>query len=229
MTVANRGGGRFRILIADDHRIFRDGLRMLLAAERDFEVVGEAADGEEAARKVRDLRPDMLLLDVAMPEADGLHALEEIGRDQTTRTLLLTGAIEESALVTALQLGARGVVMKDAATSLLIKAIRGVMAGEFWVGRDRVPGIVEALRPLLEKERSSERNEFGLTDRELEIIAAIVAAYSNRDIATKLQISEKTVKRHLTNIFEKIGVSTRLELALFAMNKRLPLPALDPS
>jgi DNA-binding NarL/FixJ family response regulator len=229
MTVANRGAARFRILIADDHRMFRDGLRKLLAAERDFEVVGEAADGEEAARKVRDLRPDMLLLDVSMPGADGLHALKEIGRDQATRTLLLTGAIEESALVTALQFGARGVVMKDAATSLLIKAIRRVMAGEFWVGRDRVPGLVEALSSVREKEWSSEQDEFGLTARELEVIAAIVAARSNRDIATRLQISEETVKHHLTNIFEKLGVSSRLELALFAMNKHLPLPGPDQS
>jgi len=227
MTVANRSSKQLRILIADDHRIFRDGLRKLLVAERDFEVVGEAADGEEAARKVRDLRPDMLLLDVAMPGTDGLDALQEIGRDQTTRTLLLTGAIEESALVAALRLGARGIVMKHAATALLIKAIRGVMAGQYWVGKDRVPGIVEALRPLLEKERSSGRDQFGLTVRELEVTAAIVAAYTNRDIAAKLRISEETVKHHLTNIFEKLGVSNRLELALFAMNKHLSLPRLD--
>jgi two-component system nitrate/nitrite response regulator NarL len=227
MTVNNRSSKQLRILIADDHRIFRDGLRKLLVAERDFEVVGEAADGEEAARKVRDLRPDMLLLDVAMPGTDGLDALQEIGRDQTTRTLLLTGAIEESALVAALRLGARGIVMKHAATALLIKAIRGVMAGQYWVGHDRVPGIVEALRPLLEKERSSGRDQFGLTERELEVTAAIVAAYTNRDIAAKLRISEETVKHHLTNIFEKLGVSNRLELALFAMNKHLSLPRLD--
>jgi len=227
MTVANRSSKQLRIVIADDHRIFRDGLRKLLVAERDFEVVGEAADGEEAARKVRDLRPDMLLLDVAMPGTDGLDALQEIGRDQTTRTLLLTGAIEESALVAALRLGARGIVMKHAATALLIKAIRGVMAGQYWVGKDRVPGIVEALRPLLEKERSSGRDQFGLTERELEVTAAIVAAYTNRDIAAKLRISEETVKHHLTNIFEKLGVSNRLELSLFAMNKHLSLPRLD--
>jgi DNA-binding NarL/FixJ family response regulator len=169
----------------------------------------------------------MLLLDVAMPGTDGLDALQEIGRDQTTRTLLLTGAIEESALVAALRLGARGIVMKHAATALLIKAIRGVMAGQYWVGHDRVPGIVEALRPLLEKERSSGRDQFGLTERELEVTAAIVAAYTNRDIAAKLRISEETVKHHLTNIFEKLGVSNRLELALFAMNKHLSLPRLD--
>jgi two-component system, NarL family, nitrate/nitrite response regulator NarL len=215
------------ILIADDHRIFRDGLRKLLEAEKDFEVVGEAADGEDAARKVHELHPDVLLLDLSMPDADGLDALREIGSQETTRTLLLTGAIEQSELVTALQLGARGVVMKDAATSLLIKAIRGVVAGEYWVGRDRVSSLVEALRPHMQERRASPREDFGLTSRELEVIAAIVAAYSNRDIATKLQISEKTVKRHLTNIFEKLGVSNRLELALFAMNKHLPLPGLD--
>jgi len=228
MPAATRGAGRLRILIADDHRIFRDGLRKLLEAEKDFEVVGEAADGEEAARQVHALRPDVLLLDLAMPGAHGLDALREIGVDQTTRTLLLTGAIEQSELVTALQLGARGVVLKDAATSVLIRAIRGVMAGEYWVGRDRVSGLVEALRAHLHPLPSG-REAFGLTDRELEVIAAIVAAYSNRDIAAKLQISEKTVKRHLTNIFEKLGVSNRLELALFAMNHRLPLPGLDRS
>ena len=228
MPAATRGAGRLRILIADDHRIFRDGLRKLLEAEKDFEVVGEAADGEEAARQVHALRPDVLLLDLAMPGAHGLDALREIGADQTTRTLLLTGAIEQSELVTALQLGARGVVLKDAATSVLIRAIRGVMAGEYWVGRDRVSGLVEALRAHLHPLPSG-REAFGLTDRELEVIAAIVAAYSNRDIAAKLQISEKTVKRHLTNIFEKLGVSNRLELALFAMNHRLPLPGLDRS
>jgi len=227
MATATRGARRLRILIADDHRIFRDGLRKLLEVEKDFEVVGEAADGEDAARKVHELGPDILLLDLAMPGAHGLDALREIGADQTTRTLLLTGAIETSELVTALQLGARGVVLKDAATSLLIKAIRGVMAGEYWVGRDRVSSLVEALRPHMQERRASQREDFGLTDRELEVIAAIVAAYSNRDIAAKLQISEKTVKRHLTNIFEKLGVSNRLELALFAMNHRLPLPGLD--
>jgi two-component system nitrate/nitrite response regulator NarL len=228
MVPSTHRSARLRILIADDHRIFRDGLRKLLEAENDFEVIGEAADGDEAARKVHELRPDILLLDLSMPGAHGLDALREIGGNHPTRTVLLTGAIEEAELATALQLGARGVVMKDAATSLLIKAIRGVMAGEYWVGRDRVSRLVEALRLQLRERQPSKSPDFGLTDRELEVIAAIVAAYSNREIATKLGISEKTVKRHLTNVFEKLGVSNRLELALFAMNHRLPLPGLDP-
>ena len=227
MASSTARSARLRILIADDHRIFREGLRKLLEAEKDFDVIGEAADGEEAARQVVQLRPDVLLLDLSMPGAHGLDALREIGSNQATRTLLLTGAIEEAELVTALQLGARGVVMKDAATSMLIKAIRSVMAGEYWVGRDRVSGLVDALRPRLRERQPSRTGDYGLTSRELEVIAAIVAAYSNRDIATKLGITEKTVKRHLTNIFEKLGVSNRLELALFAMNHRLPLPGLD--
>jgi len=213
-----------RILLADDHPVFRDGLKRLLESERDFTVCGEAVDGGEAARKVRQLRPDLLLLDLSMPGASGLDALRELTAEKTgTRILLLTAAIEQEALVTALQLGARGVVMKDSPTALLLKAIRGVLGGEFWVGRDRVGNLIEALRPKMIQSAGHARVNHGLTDRELLIVSGVVAALSNRELSERLDITEKTVKTHLTNIFDKLGVSSRVELAMFAVRNGLPL------
>ncbi len=211
-----------RILIADDHPIFRDGLRRLLQAEG-LHVVGEAPNGEEAVKLARQLNPDILLLDVAMPLKPGLEALRELAEAKTpVRTILLTAAIERTQIVEALQLGARGVVLKESATELLLKSIQAVIRGEFWVGRESVSVLVQTLRDLMPPAGAEARkSKFGLTPRELEIISAIVAGYSNRDIAQKFSISEQTVKHHLTNTFDKLGVSTRLELALFAVNHGL--------
>lgn len=215
--------GPIRILIADDHALFRDGLRRLLEVEPDFRVVGEAADGAEAVEATGRLRPDVLLLDLAMPRLPGLETLRELGAAGTpVRIILLTAAIEKAQIVQALQLGARGVVLKDSATQLLLKCIRTVVAGEYWVGREGVADLVSALRDLLPASRQEARQKtFGLTPRELEIVAAVVSGSTNKDIARELAISEDTVKHHLTNIFDKTGVSNRLELALFAVSKNL--------
>ncbi len=214
-----------RILIADDHPIFRDGLRKLLEAESGFEVVGEAADGEEAVIFARRLKPDILLLDLAMPRYTGQDALKGLAELPSVRTIVLTAALERDEILNVLQLGARGVVMKESATHVLLKSIRTVMAGQYWVGRDSVASLVQALRDLaVSPSASTKRKNFGLTPRELEIVAAIVAGYTNKDIAEKFALSEQTVKHHLTNIFDKLGVSTRLELALFATNHCLVSP-----
>jgi two-component system nitrate/nitrite response regulator NarL len=212
-----------RILIADDHPIFRDGLRRLLEAERGFQVVGEAADGEEAVKLARQLKPDIVLLDLAMPRVTGLEALRELAASpKPVRTVLLTAAIEREQIVEALQLGARGVVLKESATQLLFKALRAVMAGQYWVGRDAVSDLVRLLRELTPAPgEEGRRSKFGLTPRELEIVGAIVAGYTNKDIAEKFSLSEQTVKHHLSSIFDKLGVSNRLELGLFAVNHRL--------
>lgn len=213
------------ILIADDHPIFRDGLRRLLEAEPGLKVIGEACDGAEAVKMARELKPDILLLDLAMPRHPGLEALRDLGSgQQSVRVILLTAAAEKQQIVEALQLGARGVVLKDSATQLLLKSIHTVMSGEYWVGRESVSNLVQYLRTLVQSTgEEAKQKKFGLTPRELEIVSAVVAGYANKEIAEYFKISEDTVKHHLSNIFDKLGVSTRLELALFAVNQSLPI------
>jgi two-component system, NarL family, nitrate/nitrite response regulator NarL len=210
------------VLIADDHALFREALCKLLGNEPDLSVAGQASDGREAVKLATQLRPDVLLLDLRMPAGPGLQALREISRVvPPIRTLVLTADAGDSDVVEALQLGARGVVLKHSPPDMLFKSIRSVMAGEYWVGRERIADLIEMMR---RREASSEVAQrgptFGLTPRELQMVSAVVAGCSNGDIADKFSISPKTVKHHLTNIFDKLGVSNRLELALFAVHRR---------
>jgi two-component system nitrate/nitrite response regulator NarL len=201
-----------RIAIADDHQIFRDGLRRLLESEPGFNVVAEAADGDSAVRVARETKPDILLLDVAMPKTSGIDALadQDIG---FTRVILLTAAVEPAELLRAVQFGARGVVLKESATRDLINGIHSVMQGKLVIGTEIADDLARAVR-----QAGSPRNRpYGLTPRELEIVDAIARGDSNREIAITLGISLQTVKHHLTSVFDKTGTSTRLELALFAI------------
>lgn len=212
-----------RILVADDHPIFRDGLCKLLETERDFEVVGEAADGGEAIAMAERLKPDVLLLDLAMPRVPGLEAVRQL-RDSVDaiKIIVLTAAIEREQIVDALHHGVRGVILKESATRLLLKSIRCVMAGQYWVGQESVSDLVKIIRDLTAiPEHGMRKRAYNLTPRELEIISAIVDGYTNKDIAEKFSIAEQTVKHHLGNIFDKLGVSNRLELALYAVNHHL--------
>ncbi len=211
------------ILIADDHPIFRDGLRRVLEAEPEFRVVGEAANGTEAVNLARQLNPDVLLLDLVMPQSSGIEALRELSNlPSPVRTIVLTAEISKSQIIEAIQLGARGVVLKGSTSELLIESIRSVMEGQFWVGQENVSDLVQVLRRLLPHPgEKAQKQKFGLTPRELQIITVIVAGYSNKEIALKYSLSEQTVKHHITNILDKLGVSNRLEIALFAVNHRL--------
>jgi two-component system, NarL family, nitrate/nitrite response regulator NarL len=211
--------GHVRIAIADDHQIFRDGLRRLLESEPGFEVVAEAVDGLDVSRIAGDVKPDVMLLDVAMPRMGGVEALTTI-QHEATRVILLTATIEPSELLRAIQLGARGVVLKESATRLLIDGIHRVIDGKYVIGAGVADDRDQAVRHVgVQRTRRYE-----LTSRELEIVAAVVSGDSNRDIASRLAISLQTVKHHLTSIFDKTGVSSRLELALFAIRHGLVTP-----
>jgi len=215
--------GQVHILIADDHPVFRLGLRKLLEAEPGLCVVGEAVDGEEALKMVREFKPELLLLDLSMPKVHGLDALRDLGKSEIqTRTIVLTASIAREQVIEALQLGAHGIVMKHSATDLLIKSIHSVMAGQYWLGQESISDLVQVIRRVTPQHTGSKtRQDFGLTPREREVVGLIVAGYTNKDLAQKLGISEQTVKHHLTNIFDKLGVSNRLELVLFAIDNQL--------
>ncbi len=210
------------IVVADDHQIFRDGLARLLGDEPDFTVAGSAGDGDETLRLVRELTPDVLLLDLAMPQRPGLDVLRDLAAESSpVRTIVLAASIDETQMIEALELGARGIVLKEAATTLLFKCIRVVMAGQYWVGREAVSGLVDSLRRARTERQTRSADRYALTDRQLEIVRAVVSGDTNRVIAQSLGISEDTVKQHLSTIFDKCGVSSRVELAMFAVNHHL--------
>lgn len=215
-----------RIVLADDHPVVRIGVRNMLTSEDGFEVIGEAADGDEAITATLELAPDILLLDVQMPRLPGLEAMRAIMNGQPTcKILLLTSTITPQQIIEALHIGARGIVLKDALAGHLQTAIRTVYAGDYWIGGKRVVNLVSALHDLMQQAAVPQRKTYGLTPRELEVVGCIVEGCSNRDIAKQFTLSEETVKRHLSNIFDKTGVSTRLELALFAIAHQLVAPS----
>ena len=208
-----------RLVVADDHPVVRIGVKNMLMSDPSFEVVGEANDGDEAIKETLQLEPDILLLDLYMPKLPGLEAMRAImSRTPRVKVILLTSTITTQQIIEALQIGARGIVLKDAVANHLFTSIRAVAAGDYWIGGQRVVNLIQALHELTQKAAKPERKTFGLTPRELEVVGCIVEGCSNRDVAKQFSISEETVKRHLSNIFDKTGVSTRLELALFAIS-----------
>jgi two-component system nitrate/nitrite response regulator NarL len=215
-----KGKPAVRILVADDHAIFRDGLRKLLEGSDDVTIIGEASNGNEAIKMMAKLKPDILLLDLRMPEKDGLGVLEEINFDTvTTRVIVLTAAEDDRDVVRAMRLGARGVVLKQSASDLLLKSIRKVNDGEIWLDNRMTAEVIDAFKKS--SEAGQRREKPLLSDREKEIVQLVAQGFRNREIGEKLFISEQTVKNHLHNIFDKLGVSDRLELALYAIHHRL--------
>ena len=187
-----------RILIADDHPIVRDGLRKVLSLEHDFDVVGEASDGLEVLDQIQKLDPDVLLLDLRMPHLDGLTTLREMTRlKKRTRVIVLTASEDQNEFVQAMKLGCSGIIFKQMAPEVIVKCIRKIQ-----------DDVMSQFAPQL-------------TTREREIVRLVAQGHRNKDMAATLFISEQTVKNHLHNIFEKLGVSDRLELALYAVHKGL--------
>jgi DNA-binding NarL/FixJ family response regulator len=206
-----------RIVIADNRPIFRDGLRQLLQTEPRLRIVGETSTAD-AAPLVIELRPDILLVDFSPPAVfDTLSALAAAASG--VRPIMLAEIVDGPELTRALHAGARGVVLKDSAADVLFRCIYAVLEGQYWIGSDAVPDALGSLRKLESELRR--RRAFGLTPRELEIVRKVVGGYTNKEIAKQMAIGENTVKSHLTHIFNKLGASSRMELALFAAHHRL--------
>jgi two-component system, NarL family, nitrate/nitrite response regulator NarL len=219
--MAAPAGASVRILVVDEHPIFRDGLLRLLEHEERLRIVGETGDAAQVATLVRDLSPDILLLGFCSSRRWPVQTLQEVAASgMSVRTILLTRSVDDTPeIAAAVQLGAVGVISKESTADVLFKSIDSVMEGHCWVGDNRVSDVAASLRKLdLARRRTK---AFGLTRRELEIVRAVVSGCTNRQIARTFAISESTVKRHITHIFDKVGASNRIELALFAAHHQL--------
>jgi DNA-binding NarL/FixJ family response regulator len=207
-----------KILIADDHVIFRDGLRKLLDLDEEITVVGEATNGAQCIKMLGNLKPDILLLDLRMPDKSGLAVLEEVNFDTVpTRVIVLTAAEDDRDVLRAMRLGARGAVLKQSATAVLRKSRHRGHAGEIWLDNRITAEVIKALSTSGSNPR---RGKPVLSDREKEIVQLVAQGFRNKEIGDKLLISEQTVKNHLHNIFDKLVVSDRLDLALYAIHHR---------
>ena len=219
---------KIRIVVADDHPIFRDGLCKLLALEEDFEVVAQAQDGRQVLDVLQQHEPDILLLDLKMPGLDGLATLQRLQvAKNKTRVIVLTASDDKNEFVQAMKLGTSGIVLKQTATELLIKSIRKVHAGEIWLDSHTTAAVIRQFvanddaPPPPPQSAPRDRERSPLSQREREIVALVAQGFKNKEMAEKMFISEQTVKNHLHNIFDKLGVSDRLELALYAIHNNL--------
>jgi DNA-binding NarL/FixJ family response regulator len=213
-----------RIVIGDEQPIFRHGVRRLLEAEPGFLVIGEASDAPGVVGLARQHKPNILLLDVCLALRSELQALNGLGSCASpVRVVVMVRAIERREIIESFRLGAFGIVLKTASPRVLLKSLRSVMAGRYWLESESVAILVEAVREFLPQQSNGTKSpkDYGLTPRELEIITRITSGRSNKEISQEFSISERTVKHHLTSIFDKVGVSSRLELALFALNHHL--------
>ena len=213
---------KLRIVIVDDHTLFREGLRNILDMEDDIEVVADVESAEDIVELVWRTRPDVLLLDIRMPSGNGLDAVPAVLRiSPSTNVLVLTASDEREEHVRAFKLGAKGVILKDSARQTLMQAIRSVHRGETWVDSRMSGVLVEELSHGGDTDRPGSRLENGLTERELEIVRLVASGYKNKEVGVTLTISERTVKTHLTNIFQKLGVRDRVGLVMYALRNGL--------
>ncbi len=206
-----------RVVLADDHPLILDGMENLLRLEGDFEVAARCTTGAETLSVVREQRPDILVLDVRMPEIDGLEVMRRLrleGLD--TRVVILTTAMEDDEVIEAIRLGVRGIVLKEIAPAILVQCLRAVHGGGRWI---EPQSISRAMEKLIRKEAGAREAAALLTPREMEVVRMVAQGLRNREIADKLFVSEGTVKVHLHNIYEKLGIASRLALGLYAREK----------
>ena len=223
------------IVVADDEWMFRACLRQLLTAPSPtikdvygidvgagFTIVGEAGSGEDTVSIVEATKPDLLILDLEMPRMWGLdvmRALQEV--PWNLRTIVLAGNVGKSELFKVVKLGVYGIVLKDAPTEVLFKSILAVLVGRRWLDQRLVEDLMEVVSALPTESNAEAKRPFGLTRRELEVLALVVAGYPNKEIARECAVSEETIKHHLTHMFDKVGASNRLELAVLATKSGL--------
>lgn len=209
---------KLKILIADDHAVLRDGLKALVNSQPDMEVVGEAHNGRIASEKALQLRPDVMIMDVSMPELNGIQATEIVKREcPQTNVLALTAYKDKAYVDQLLGAGASGYMLKLAASDELIRAIRTVAAGEVYLGREIAERITESyVRSQMHRAGAQPKE---LTDREEEVLRLIAQGYSNKEIATQLSISVKTVESHKANLMEKLEITSRTEIVRYAVQR----------
>jgi NarL family two-component system response regulator LiaR len=215
-----------RILIVDDHAIVREGLRGLIGVEPDMELAGEAASGDEGVNKALALRPDVILMDLLMPEKDGVTAIREIKAQwQEARVLVLTSFLEDDKVFPAIESGALGYLLKDTQPDELLEAIRGVYRGESMLH----PSIAKKIMLRIQERGNESKEEEGqeLTERELDVLRLLAQGDGDREIAEKLVISERTVHFHVGNILSKLHLANRTQAALFAIRKGWAKPDLS--
>ncbi len=207
-----------RVLLVDDHKVVRQGLRMFLGLEADLEIVGEAANGQQAVAQARALSPDVVLMDLLMPEMDGIQAIRVIREEMPeVEVIALTSVLEDQVVYDAIRAGAIGYLLKDTEPEDLITAIRAAAAGQVQLSP-------QVTRRLMQEVRAPENPE-NLTDREREVLQLLAEGLSNREISDRLVIGERTVKTHVSSILAKLGVPSRTQAALYAIRQGLVPPA----
>lgn len=209
---------KIRVMITDDHSLIREGLKQLLEFDGSIEIVGEASNGVECLEKIKECDPEVLLLDINMPEKNGIEVLKQMKADNSQiKVLILTVHNEMDYLVQAVDIGVDGYILKDSESSELKKAIRTVKSGENYIQ----PSLIPALNSqLLNRDTDKDRISL-LTNRELEVLVQVANGMFNKEIAINLNISERTVKNHISNIFKKIDVSDRTQAAVFAIKNNI--------
>jgi DNA-binding NarL/FixJ family response regulator len=215
--------GAIRVVLVDDHALFRRGLELVLAEEPDITIVGQAGDGDDAIRVIRDVTPDVVLMDVRMPRMSGIEAAKVI-RDTVpgTKIIMLTVSDDEADLFAAIRAGANGYLLKEVSIDEVAGAVRAVTRGQSLISPSMASKLLVEFNALSQRaDERSRSNAPKLTDRELQVLKLVAKGMSNRDIANELFIAENTVKNHVRNMLEKLGLHSRMEAVIYAMREQL--------